>query len=623
MTASALEGPKWASSTVTWSFENTSYAQNSANPFSNVIGAAYQSTIEQALTRWASVSGLTFVQVPDSVLPSQAADIRIGFAALNTSATNQIGYTSYTYTYGANGSTAFLPDTLVRLEDPSQDPLSQASDGSFVYQGYATNLYQTTLHEIGHALGLDHSTDPNAVMSPTLGPGNPDLDASDIAGIQSLYGVSAPTSALISLPAQMPVPIPTQPPDLAPTSALTPVPTPAPATTPAPTPAPATGLDIIVVNASASLAADVGAHFNLVVDGAKVGSATVGSTSAQAYSFSTALAGGSTAAHDIQVQFDNDAVINGQDRNLYLQSIAVDGQATAATSASEVYHATGTASSGYGPGDVASSGNMYWQGSAEFLLPATPAPAPSPVVTQGGTFGSGADTLTVTLSEDAYQGDAQATITMDGKALTATPLTVTAIQGHGDREVFTFKGNFGAGNHQVAATFLTDAYGGSPALDRNLYLDGASLNGNASVPAAGPTEMYRGGDSASLSLSGGTNPPPPASDTLTLHLSEDAWKGDAQFSVNLDGQQLATGQAVTALHAAGQVQDFTYAGNFGIGPHDLAVTFLNDAYGGSPSTDRNLYVSGADYDGQHAANAAATLYSNGTAHFQIPALTGS
>ena len=151
-----------------------------------------------------------------------------------------------------------------------------------------------------------------------------------------------------------------------PSTPVAPTPTPSPL----PTPTPGAGSDTVVVNASASLANGVGAHFNLVVDGVTIGDATVSSTTTQAYSFNTTLAGGSSAAHNIKVLFDNDAVINGQDRNLYLQSISVNGQTTAATDSHEVYHATGSASTGFGPGDLASNGSMLWQGTAEFNLPA-------------------------------------------------------------------------------------------------------------------------------------------------------------------------------------------------------------------------------------------------------------
>ncbi|MDB5407307.1 MAG: hypothetical protein JWL84_2219, partial [Rhodospirillales bacterium] len=106
-------------------------------------------------------------------------------------------------------------------------------------------------------------------------------------------------------------------------------------------------------------------------------------------------------------------------------------------------------------------------------------------------------------------------------------------------------------------------------------------------------------------------------DTLVLHLSEDAWLGDAQFAVSVDGKQIATGQSVAASHAAGQTQDFTYQGTFGSGPHSVDVTFLNDAYGGSTTTDRNLYVNGLDFEGQHYSNSASLYTTGAVANFTV------
>jgi len=64
------------------------------------------------------------------------------------------------------------------------------------------------------------------------------------------------------------------------------------------------------------------------------------------------------------------------------------------------------------------------------------------------------------------------------------------------------------------------------------------------------------------------------------------------------------------------VQDFGFTGSFGAGLHDVAVTFLNDAYGGTSSTDRNLYVNAIDLDSQHR-DVGTALYGNGTQHIQI------
>jgi hypothetical protein len=111
----------------------------------------------------------------------------------------------------------------------------------------------------------------------------------------------------------------------------------------------------------------------VIVDGKKVGSTSVGTTTTT-YTFNAVLA--PNVAHDIQIQYTNDTVIKGQDRNLILRSIATDGQTTLATSSYEVYHSA----VGGGPGDIPSSGNMYWNGTAEFSLPATLFPSLAPAL---------------------------------------------------------------------------------------------------------------------------------------------------------------------------------------------------------------------------------------------------
>jgi len=53
-----------------------------------------------------------------------------------------------------------------------------------------TNLLQVTTHELGHALGLGHSSDHNSVMNPFYNGYNAQfrLGTDDILGIRSLYG---------------------------------------------------------------------------------------------------------------------------------------------------------------------------------------------------------------------------------------------------------------------------------------------------------------------------------------------------------------------------------------------------------------------------------------------------
>jgi hypothetical protein len=128
-----------------------------------------------------------------------------------------------------------------------------------------------------------------------------------------------------------------------------------------------------------------------------------------------------------------------------------------------------------------------------------------------------------------------------------------------------------------------------------------------------------------------TPPPAPAtvtgsgSDTLVLSISEDVYangdgtsdaNGDAAFTVSVDGKQLAGTFYATASHSAGASQNFTLKGNWAPGAHAVTVAFLNDSWGGTTSTDRNLYVSDVTYDGTDTKQSAA-LYSTGSQTFSV------
>lgn len=102
--------------------------------------------------------------------------------------------------------------------------------------------------------------------------------------------------------------------------------------------------------------------------------------------------------------------------------------------------------------------------------------------------------------------------------------------------------------------------------------------------------------------------PASAPDTLRLRLSEDAWKGDAQFEVAIDGKTLGAPQTVFASQAAGESQEFTFTGDFGPGEHKLSVKFLNDEWGGTPATDRNLYVVDVNLDGRDYLASTIAVY---------------
>lgn len=65
------------------------------------------------------------------------------------------------------------------------------------------------------------------------------------------------------------------------------------------------------------------AHFKLLVDGKTIGEGTTGGSSKD-FVFETNLA--ANQAHKVQVQFDNDRVLNGVDRNLTVDRITINGK---------------------------------------------------------------------------------------------------------------------------------------------------------------------------------------------------------------------------------------------------------------------------------------------------------
>jgi hypothetical protein len=92
------------------------------------------------------------------------------------------------------GGNRLSPEVLAVTSPPDPALAGTLAGDVFVNTTYRFkdtpyDLYSVMLHEAGHALGLDHSTDPNSPMFPRFNNPRTALAAGDITAIRTLYGL--------------------------------------------------------------------------------------------------------------------------------------------------------------------------------------------------------------------------------------------------------------------------------------------------------------------------------------------------------------------------------------------------------------------------------------------------
>ncbi len=178
-----LEGFRWAidpsvhplGATVTWSIATANYPSDPFKFDTSIGDARFIAVIRDAFDAWERVTNINFVEVSDS----STVDIRLGYQNID-GPSGTLGE-ALRYYIGSE-----LVESFIAFDS------EENWNVNFGEASWGISAYWTALHEIGHAIGIDHSDDSGAIMYAFYNNAQ-FLTQDDIDAAQAIYGASVTT----------------------------------------------------------------------------------------------------------------------------------------------------------------------------------------------------------------------------------------------------------------------------------------------------------------------------------------------------------------------------------------------------------------------------------------------